>query len=331
MKLRSRRTLAIAGCVAALAAGTGAAVAHAQDSDAQTETEPAQTDSEQTEAGETPDSETRESYKDALLDDVASRLGIERSELDAAVRDIALDEVDWALENGFISEDEASELRERIEAGTGGLRGLHHFGFGGPGFGFHGFGLGHLGSLDAAADYLELSETELRDALESQTLAEIAEAQGKSVDGLEQALLDARQERLDEAVADDEITREQANALLDRYQSTLDDVVNGRSPYLSELADSLGVELSELEAAFEDAALARVDQALEEGEITEEQADELRERIQSGAGFALGPGLGCGRGFGEGRPAGDALFGGGRFDGDRSARQPAELVPATFA
>jgi hypothetical protein len=72
-----------------------------------------------------------------------------------------------------------------------------------------------------------------------------------------------------------------------------------RQALLADAAERLGVQPSELETALEEAAVARVDAAVEAGTLTEEQAAELKERIRSGAGPLLGgPGLG-GPGFGH--------------------------------
>jgi hypothetical protein len=82
--------------------------------------------------------------------------------------------------------------------------------------------------LEAAAEYLGLTESELRDRLAGgQTLAEVAKAEGRSVDGLEQALVADAKERLDEAVENGRLTRAQADDLLEHYRDRIDDVVAG--------------------------------------------------------------------------------------------------------
>jgi hypothetical protein len=56
----------------------------------------------------------------------------------------------------------------------------------------------------------------------------------------------------------------------------------GREAFLDDVAAQLGVTTGELEQAFRQAALERVDAAVAAGRLTVSQADRLRERIQSG-------------------------------------------------
>jgi hypothetical protein len=201
---KSRRILAATVAGLAVTGGVGAGIAASQD----------------------------DSRTSSFFDAVARHLGISSQELEDATRAAAIDQVDAALEEGRITEEQAEELKSRIESGDvppflgpglffGGPRGdgEHEFGFG---FGFH-FGE----KLDAAAEYLGVTEEELRSALrEGKSLAEIAEEQGKSVDGLKDALLAAAETRLNEAVADEELTREQADRILERLRERIDDLVN---------------------------------------------------------------------------------------------------------
>ncbi len=96
----------------------------------------------------------------------------------------------------------------------------------------HGFpggpGLGHFGhDLTAVTSYLGLTAEQLHSEREAgKSLAQIAQAQGKSVEGLKQAIVDASKKRLDQAVADGQLTSAQAAALLARLQSDVDDLVN---------------------------------------------------------------------------------------------------------
>jgi hypothetical protein len=93
--------------------------------------------------------------------------------------------------------------------------------------------------MDAAADYLGMSETALATARhDGSSLAQIATGQGKSVDGLEQALVAAMKTHLDAAVAAGTITGAQAQLVLERFTAQVQTMVtstatgpaNGRGP-----------------------------------------------------------------------------------------------------
>ena len=164
----------------------------------------------------------------AFLDSLAKHLGVSREKLDDAARAAALDQVEAALDAGTITKEQAAELKQRIESsdvpifGPGLGRGF------GPGFG-HGHGLrGPGGHLDAAAEYLGLTEEELRSRLaDGKTLAQIAQAEGKSVDGLKKALVADVKKRLAAAVKDGKLTEAQAADILDGYSERVDALVTG--------------------------------------------------------------------------------------------------------
>ncbi|MGH3065310.1 MAG: hypothetical protein ACRDOF_03320 [Gaiellaceae bacterium] len=163
----------------------------------------------------------------ALIDDAAKQLGVEPDALSEALQQALKNRIDAAVAAGTITEAQANTLKARIDSADslplfGGL------GLRGPGLGHHGFGhLGHFGSLDAAADYLGLTEAELREQLQDKTLADIAKARGKAVSGLVQVLVSAAEKAIDEAVADDRLTKEQATELKSGLQDRIEQLVNG--------------------------------------------------------------------------------------------------------
>ncbi len=288
MRLRSRNAIAL-GLAALILIGAGVALAQSQS--------PSPSPSSQ-------QGKSRALGRNAFLDDVARRLGIQRSKLDAALEAMALADVKRAEDNGFITSSQADRIRERIN--TGDAKGLGGFGLHGPlglglgGFGHHGgFLKGHLGRgtglLTAAANYLGISEANLMEALRSKTLAQVAGDQDKSVDGLEAALRTAKKAQLDDSVSGGQITSAQENALLGRFDSQIGDVVNGIPPALTDLARRLGVARPRLIAAIKNAAIDRVDAALAQGNITKVQADAIKQRIKSSPAWPLGGGIGlCG-------------------------------------
>jgi hypothetical protein len=160
----------------------------------------------------------------AFFDAVAKHLGISSEELEEATKAAAIDQVDAALAEGKITEEQAERLKERIESSeTPPFFGPRFFG---AHRGFHPHAPGD--KLSAAADYLGLSVVELRERLrDGQSLADVAKAEGKSVEGLEQAILAAAKKKLDEAVSEGDLTQEQADDILDRIEAHVEDIVNG--------------------------------------------------------------------------------------------------------
>ena len=150
----------------------------------------------------------------------ARRFYVERMSLGAALCKMA-------------DEAQGAELKDRIDAGE--LPFLRGLGRPGPGGGFGHFGhfgrFGHVEKLETAASYLGLSEAELRERLaDGKTLAEIAKAEGKSVDGLVQALVKDAKARLDQAVAAGKLTRAEADEIAERLGERITDLVNGELP-----------------------------------------------------------------------------------------------------
>jgi hypothetical protein len=200
IRFRSRKalTITVAALALAVVGGGGAAIAASQGSSTSSQ---------------------------SFLDSVAKHLGISSQKLEDATKAAALEQVDAALKDGQITQAQADELKARIESGE-----FPPF-FGprlGPGFGhFHGAPPLFGEKLSAAAGYLGLTEAELRTNLSSgRTLADIAKARGKSVDGLKQAILDEAKKNLDQLVSDGELTQAQADEMLTRMKSHIDDLVD---------------------------------------------------------------------------------------------------------
>jgi hypothetical protein len=170
---------------------------------------------------------------DSFLARVAGHLGISTEKLKDATKAAAIDQVDADLKAGRITKAQADAMKARIEKGEAPLF------FGGP----HRFGdFGHRGGapfrggpqhghLSAAADYLGLSQKQLLQKLMSgKSLAELAKAQGKSVDGLKKAMLADAKKGFDQAVKNGFLTEAQAKDALDAFESHLDDIVNRSFP-----------------------------------------------------------------------------------------------------
>ena len=161
----------------------------------------------------------------AIIDDAADQLGVESTDLSDALKQALKNRVDAAVEAGRLTEEQGDELKERIDSGALPLLfgGFGHKGFApGP---WHG---GAFGGLDAAASYLGVTEDELRSELASgKTLAAVAEAEGKPVDGLVDAMVEAAEARIDQAVADGKLTQERADSAKEGLEEQVTAVVNG--------------------------------------------------------------------------------------------------------
>jgi len=158
----------------------------------------------------------------AIIDDAAKRLGVEPQALEDALENALAARIDAAVAAGRLTEEQAAEMKQRLEDGQLPLFG----GRGGPGH--HGPGLGlHGGELvDSAAAYLGVSENELRSQLrDGKSLAAVAAAEGKTVAGLKAALRAAAKEKLDDAVANGRLTAAQRDEALARFDDRLDDLV----------------------------------------------------------------------------------------------------------
>jgi Arc/MetJ-type ribon-helix-helix transcriptional regulator len=162
----------------------------------------------------------------SFLDSVAKHLGISSQKLEDATKAAALEQVDAALNSGKITQAQADELEARIQSDEFPALAGPLFG---PRFGHAHRGGPHLfgEKLSGAADYLGLTQAELRTKLnDGRSLADIAKARGKSVDGLKQAILDEAEKKLDQLVEDGELTRAEADEMLARMKSHIDEIVD---------------------------------------------------------------------------------------------------------
>jgi hypothetical protein len=158
----------------------------------------------------------------AVIDDAADRLGVEPGELSEALTEALESRIDDAVEDGRLSEEQGERLKEALESGAAPLF------FGGWGKLEHRLGGLRVDSLETAASYLGVGEDALRERLrEGETLAEVAEDEGKSVDGLVQALVDAGEARIDEAVDDGRLDEERADELKGELEERTRELVNG--------------------------------------------------------------------------------------------------------
>ncbi len=169
----------------------------------------------------------------------------------------------------------------------------------------------------AVSEYLGLSSEDIREARHGGTsLAQLAEQQGVSVDGLERVIVSQAMEHLDEAAADGRISEERAEDMLSELESRVSEMVqstdaperdgrrgggavreavagyldtpveeireqrhNGTS--LAQIAESEGKSVEGLEQAIVAAAQEKTADAVESGRITQAEADERLSELQS--------------------------------------------------
>lgn len=159
----------------------------------------------------------------AVIDDAADQLGVEPQALSDALKQALKNQVDDAVDAGTLTKEQGAKIKDRIDSDEYPLLFGHDRGPDGHGFGHH----GHFEILATASAYLGTSEADLREALDDQTLADIAKEKGKSVSGLVKALVTAEEKKIDEAVADGRITKAQASELKSKLTERMQALVNG--------------------------------------------------------------------------------------------------------
>ena len=156
-----------------------------------------------------------------MIDDAAQQLGVSSSKLSNALKKALSDRVDAAVAAGRITKAEGDALKQRINSGDFPLFAGPHRGFGHEGF----------GGLDTAAAYLGVTEAQLHTELAGgKTLAQVAQAHGKSVSGLVGALVADAKKHLDAAVAAGRLTKAQEDDMLNGLRDRITARVNSARP-----------------------------------------------------------------------------------------------------
>lgn len=170
---------------------------------------------------------------------------------------------------------------------------------------------------EAVAEALGISVEELEAARdEGKTLRDLAEEQGVELADVQAALKAARLEAIEQAVADEVISEEMAERIIERMEQT--PPAGWMEPYHDQMqeaiAEALGISVEELEAAQEEgqspAEIAReldvdldefrqamqdardeiLEQAVADGVLTPEQAEQIEQGRGRGPG-GPGPGM----------------------------------------
>ena len=187
-----RRSLAVLGLVAAVAAVAVAGTAFAQ-----TPTP-------------TPSTAGGTNYKDFFLNKLADALNITRDQLNSALTQAKNETVDQAVQDGKITQDRADAIKAQP--------GLAPFGFEfGRGDRHERMFMGGADALNAVAQVLNMTPQQLMDQLRSgKTLADLAQGNEQAV---KDAIANAEKPKLDQAVANGRITQDQENQILDKIRN----------------------------------------------------------------------------------------------------------------
>jgi hypothetical protein len=161
------------------------------------------------------------SGRQAFVNHLASRLGLDVSKVQQALKDAAKDSVADQVAAGRISQAQATQIDQRIDSGQGGPFGFGRRpgGPGGPGPNGRGprgaFGGGQV--LNAAAGALNMTPDALRQQLRSgKSLKDIA---GSNWPAVQQAVTTAAKAQLDPLVSSGKMTSQQEQNIINRLTS----------------------------------------------------------------------------------------------------------------
>lgn len=163
----------------------------------------------------------------SFLDRLAGKLGITSDELETAIEETQAEVIDEAVADGRLTEEQGEALKERIESSDGIARLWP---------GQHGFGMRAFRMLDinlaTIASELGMTTDELRAELEAgATLSEVITAHGSTVDAIVTALVADAETELAEAVANGNLTQEQADQILTNLPDRLTQMIESGLPF----------------------------------------------------------------------------------------------------
>src|SRR5829696_8196391 len=157
----------------------------------------------------------------AVVDDAAKQLGVEPAKLSAALENA----IEADVADGRMTKERGEAMKARIEAGDYPLLdAASRFGEFEPGR-LHRHV--ELRGLDAAASYLGVTEEQLRTEIASgKSLAEVAKAKGKPVDGLVDALVADAKTKIAAAVTAGRLSQGEADRLTASLEEHVTELVN---------------------------------------------------------------------------------------------------------
>lgn len=168
--------------------------------------------------------------EDAILNDAAERLDVESDDLRNALSEARLAQIDKAVEDGDLTQEQADMIKEHLQE-SGSVLG---FGPPGPPFMGHDFdrpferGPGGPPVFEAIAEELGISVERLhRQLLNGKSMRKIAEQNGKSLDDIKAAATNAIEKDLDKKVEEGDLTEEQANEIREDLPEIIDHLAQG--------------------------------------------------------------------------------------------------------
>jgi hypothetical protein len=150
---------------------------------------------------------------------IAEKRGVSVEQLQADVKAKLLARIAAAEQAGRISPEQAAKLRERVSEGNLCRAASHRKAR-----------IAAHSLIGAAATFLELDRTELREQLPGNSLAGLAVKQGKKVDDLKAAMVAPGKARLAKLVDARKITQAQADKALERLELLADKLASKTFP-----------------------------------------------------------------------------------------------------
>ncbi len=165
---------------------------------------------------------TAKKAEQEVLADAAERLDTTPQKLRDALAAAQDAQLDAAVKAGELTQQQADRIKAARKA-SGRVLGLGGPGLGGPGH--HRGGRGMRGGhqiMDEVAKALGISRESLHEQLhDGKSIADIAKAEGKSLDSVKAAVRTAARARLDKAVKAGDLTRAQADDMLEHLDEHL--------------------------------------------------------------------------------------------------------------
>jgi hypothetical protein len=228
MNTRNRIVLGLSSTALVVGAGAGIATAAQKDAGGPAGGGPPGATAIATYLGLTADQVRSELLTGETLAQIAAAQGKSVSGLEAAIVADAKAHLDAGVAAGDLTAAQEATMLSNLQSHIGDM--VNSTGPPAGGSSVPGRGPGDP-ATKAIADYLELTAAQIGSDLKGgETLAQIAAAQGKSVSGLEAAIVADAKTHLDAAVAAGNLTSAQEASMLSDLQSRVADMVNSTGP-----------------------------------------------------------------------------------------------------